>query len=39
MFDVHQVRKQALLDAIIDFLKELTHDFGQNLKISSLFVF
>ena len=26
------------LVAIMDFLKELTHDFGQNLEISSLLV-
>ena len=48
MSDDHLVKKQALLDEkksvlnsrhIEIFSKELTHDFGQNLEISCLFVF
>ena len=48
VFDNHPVRKQTFLDyKNIDFKqwpywvfsKGLTHDFGQNLEISSLFVF
>ena len=48
MFDDHLVKEQAQLDKEIlilhscnieIFLKELTHDFGQKLEISSLFVF
>ena len=47
MFDEHLVRKEALLDykilihinTIMDFLKELTHDFGQNLKFPLCFCF
>ena len=48
VFDNHPVRKQTFLDyKNIDFKqwpywvfsKGLTHDFGQKLKISSLFVF